>query len=449
MNRSSLTQSALPFFIRLTDVLLIWLAGVLALEMRRVYGVPVFVAADLSGYYSLIVGGGLLFLIFSRGVYKSWRGRAIPSMLATVTANWLFVLGGLLLWLFLIKTTEDFSRLWFLMWGLTSLLLMWLERVVVYFILRILRKRGFNLKRIALIGEGATANRILERLEGSGWTGYSLFQYVSEPKDEDLEHIASKSLDEIWLAMPLGNEDSLRAVLHGLRHTSASIRFAPDWFTYRFINHGVSEILDIPMLDISASPISGVNNLIKMIEDRILSSLILILISPLMILIALGVKLNSPGPILYRQERIGLNSRPFQMLKFRSMPVDTDAKGLSWGGANEKATSAFGRFIRKTSLDELPQFLNVLYGDMSIVGPRPERPQFVEAFKDQIPGYMKKHLVKAGITGWAQVHGWRGDTDLEQRIEHDLYYIEHWSLWLDLKIIALTVIKVLGDSNAR
>ena len=184
------------------------------------------------------------------------------------------------------------------------------------------------------------------------------------------------------------------------------------------------------------------------LEFVFLALLILVSLSPLMLLLALGVKLSSPGPVFYRQERVGLNNRPFMMLKFRSMPVDAEAGAIRWGGSARKPATRFGRFLRRTSLDELPQFLNVLKGDMSIVGPRPERPMFVEQFKDEIPDYMRKHLVKAGITGWAQVNGWRGDTDLPTRIEHDLYYIENWSLWLDLKIIALTLFRGFVHPNA-
>jgi len=175
-----------------------------------------------------------------------------------------------------------------------------------------------------------------------------------------------------------------------------------------------------------------------------------LLISPLMAALAVGVKLSSPGPILYRQRRVGLDGKEFEMLKFRSMPVDMEKnKSVQWGGAQNKTTTRFGRFIRQTSLDELPQFINVLRGDMSIVGPRPERPMFVEQFKGQIAGYMHKHLVKAGITGWAQINGWRGDTDLVKRIEYDLYYINHWSLAFDLRIIFLTIFKGFVHSEGR
>jgi putative colanic acid biosynthesis UDP-glucose lipid carrier transferase len=168
-----------------------------------------------------------------------------------------------------------------------------------------------------------------------------------------------------------------------------------------------------------------------------------------MLLISIAVKLTSPGPIFYKQERVGWNNKPFYMVKFRSMAVDAENDGVQWGGAQTMKVTPIGKFIRSTSLDELPQFINVLLGDMSIVGPRPERTVFVDQFKHDIPGYMQKHMVKAGITGLAQVRGWRGDTDLNKRIESDLDYIKNWSLWLDIKIIFLTVFKGFVNKNAR
>ena len=190
------------------------------------------------------------------------------------------------------------------------------------------------------------------------------------------------------------------------------------------------------------------SHFIKTVEDYLLASMILLMISPLMIALAIGVKINSPGPVFYRQERMGWNGDVFEILKFRTMPTDLESEGVVWGGSAQKSITRFSKWLRSTSLDELPQFFNVLQGKMSIVGPRPERPMFVEKFKQEIPGYMKKHLVKAGITGWAQIHGWRGDTDLHTRIEHDLYYIENWSLWLDLKIILFTVFRGFVNRNA-
>lgn len=431
------------------DVLLIWLAGYLALNLRKVTLLPaVEFPEDLAGYHSLIAGAGFVFLVFSREVYRSWRGSAMPMMLLRVAATWLAVMGALLLWLFLVKASDDYSRIWFALWTILGITLLWAERLVIYLILRILRRKGYNLKHVAMVGHGPTADRLLKRLRQIDWTGYHIAHHFTHPDVDDLEQLARQPLDEIWLALPLSDTDAIRKSLHGLRHTAASIRLSPDWFTYRLINHGVSDVLGIPMLDLSASPMTGINPAIKWLEDKFLSLVILFLSSPLMLLLAIGVKLSSPGPVFYRQERLGLNNQPFMMLKFRSMPIHAEASGIQWGNSSKKTNHRFGRFIRRTSLDELPQFINVLNGDMSIVGPRPERPMFVEQFKNEVPDYMKKHMVKAGITGWAQVNGWRGDTDLHARIEHDLYYIENWSLWLDLKIIALTLVKGFVNKNA-
>jgi putative colanic acid biosynthesis UDP-glucose lipid carrier transferase len=209
-------------------------------------------------------------------------------------------------------------------------------------------------------------------------------------------------------------------------------------------------MLGLPIVSLSASPMDGTNRFVKAFEDRILAFIILLLITPVMLLIAIGVKLSSSGPVFFKQERLGWNGDVFTMFKFRSMPVDVEQDtGAIWAKAGEKRATKFGSFLRRTSLDELPQFINVLKGDMSIVGPRPERAIFVDKFKDEIPDYMQKHLVKAGVTGWAQINGWRGDTDLTKRIEYDMYYIENWSLWFDLKIIFMSVFKGFVHKNAH
>jgi putative colanic acid biosynthesis UDP-glucose lipid carrier transferase len=443
-----LPQPLIPVLIRLLDLLLIALSGWLALHVRRMFDLPVYLPDNLGGYYSLMAAAAMVFLALSRDVYQSWRGAALPLMLARVAGTWALVLGLLLLWLFLVKASEEFSRLWFGLWLLIGTGLLWMERIGVYIVLRLLRKRGYNLKHVALIGHGEVADSLASRLRQAGWTGFHIAHRLDRPDAETLERLAAEPLDEIWLALPLSDEAAIRAALSALRHSTATLRFAPDWFTFRLINHGFSEVVGIPMLDLSASPMTGLNRVVKSLEDTLLALLILLVISPLVPLIAIGVKLDSPGPVFYRQERVGLNGRPFMMLKFRSMPEDVEAEGVRWGGSRRKSTTRFGAFLRRTSLDELPQFINVLRGDMSIVGPRPERPMFVEQFKDEIPDYMRKHLVKAGITGWAQIHGWRGDTDLRARIEHDLYYIENWSLWLDLKIMLLTLFRGFRHQNA-
>lgn len=448
--KSRIRMSApwVPYLVRLADGLSIFVAGYIALHVRRVLDLPVEFPRDLSGYYALISIAALLFAALPANVYRSWRGSQIPSMLAGVAARWAGLVGTILLWLFIFKASDDFSRVWFLLWTGMGLILLWVERICVYLFLRTLRRRGFNLRHVALVGSGSSAENIKKRLSSAGWSGYQIVLTLPHTDAESLETLEASEVDEVWLALPFSQDQAIKDTLHALRHSTATIRFAPDLFTLRLVNHGITDVLGMPMYDLSVSPMTGVNQLIKWLEDKLLSSLILILISPLMLILALGVKLTSPGPIFYRQERVGLNNRPFYMLKFRSMPVGIEREGVKWGGAATKTTTWFGQFIRKTSLDELPQFLNVLNGDMSIVGPRPERPMFVEQFKEDIPDYMKKHLVKAGITGWAQVNGWRGDTDLKTRIEYDLYYIENWSLWLDLKIILLTIFKGFVNKHA-
>jgi putative colanic acid biosynthesis UDP-glucose lipid carrier transferase len=259
--------------------------------------------------------------------------------------------------------------------------------------------------------------------------------------------------DEIWLCLPLSDEAGIRTSLDALRHSVANIRLVPDWFSLKLINHGISEALGIPMLDLSASPVTGTTRLLKAAEDRLLALLILVLISPIMVVIAVAVKFSSPGPIYFKQKRNGWNGNVINVYKFRSMYMHQEDDGqVTQATQGDPRITPLGRFLRRTSLDELPQFINVLQGRMSIVGPRPHAVAHNDYYKQHVPRYMLRHKVKPGITGWAQVHGLRGETDtlekMEKRVEYDLYYIEHMSLWLDLKIMAMTVFKGFTNSNA-
>jgi len=223
----------------------------------------------------------------------------------------------------------------------------------------------------------------------------------------------------------------------------------PDIYNFTLLHHSMTEIAGLAVINLTDSPLHGVNAVAKALEDLLLAAIFLVLASPLMLAVAIGVKRSSPGPVFYRQERVTWNGERFSMLKFRTMPAGVEAEsGPVWANPAQQRATPFGAFLRRWSLDELPQFINVLRGDMSIVGPRPERPEFVERFKQEIPGYMQKHLVKAGITGWAQVNDLRGDTDLRARIQYDLYYIENWSVWFDLRIIAMTIMHVIRSHNA-
>lgn len=362
---------------------------------------------------------------------------------------------------------DDNSRL-IVHWGLLSLMTVAGMRAMVVIITRWLHRNDRGQGRVIIVGLSEMALSVSARVHGSPWAGIKVVGYVDdriEPRFDagntslqrlgavhDLPNIVrQEGINQVWVCYPLREEDRTTDVVNILRHETVSIRRVIDCYSFKVgPSSGVlNNVAGIPTLDISVSPLDGINRYIKAIEDRLFALILLILLGPLMGLIAIGVKLSSPGPVFYRQERVGWNNRSFMMLKFRSMPVNVEAAtGAVWAKPNENRATPFGALLRKTSLDELPQLINVLNGDMSLVGPRPERPQFVEVFKDEVPNYMKKHMVKAGITGWAQVNGWRGDTDLHKRIEHDLYYIQNWSVWFDLVIAAKTVFTGMVNKNA-
>ncbi|XKH59405.1 undecaprenyl-phosphate glucose phosphotransferase [Halomonas sediminis] len=446
-----------PKAVKIVDFLIVLLSGWLA------YGIRFDHYAMSERYQWLLLSGALITLLIlpTLGVYRSWRGRMRGQLMVRLLGGF-FLVGALVtLALFLTQRGLAFSRLWLMTWMFIAALGCILIRLVAYPILNRLRASGRNRCTLLLVGDAhscATAWRQLNRVPTAGFEVERVLLIGEDTANElaEIPHETYQTGDpithnqqEVWICLPLSHGKHVNQILQALDQTTGNVRYMPDLRDFRLINHDISQVADLFLLDLSCSPISGTRGLLKWLEDKLVAAVILLLISPLMLALALGVKLTSPGPIFYRQERVGINGRPFMMLKFRSMPVDVEKNGVQWGGAHQKQTTRFGALIRRTSLDELPQFINVLKGDMSIVGPRPERTQFVEEFKQQIPGYMQKHLVKAGITGWAQINGWRGDTDLAKRIECDLWYIENWSVWLDLKIILLTVFKGFISQNAR
>lgn len=414
-------------------------------------------------YSSALIVGGLLVLVIhpAFGIYKSWRGQLRLGLFAKLVAAYMMVGAAITALLFFTQLGTNFSRLWLMYWIGGAAVASIAIRLLAYPLLNRIRSQGRNRRQVLLVGDAhscATAILQLRQEQGAGFDPGRVIVVGDDPGQE-LEGIAYEPYaqgaliehdeDEVWICLPLSKGETVMEIQAALSLSTANVRYMPDMRDFRLINHAVSDIAGLCLLNLSCTPMTGLNAFIKAVEDRVIAVLILLLISPIMIFVAIGVRLSSPGPIFYRQERVSWNGRPFMMLKFRSMPVNVETNGVQWGGAGSaKKATPFGAFIRRTSLDELPQFINVLKGDMSIVGPRPERTVFVDQFKHEIPGYMQKHMVKAGITGWAQINGWRGDTNLERRIECDLWYIENWSLWLDLKIIFLTVFKGFVNPNA-
>ncbi|MFA6408866.1 MAG: undecaprenyl-phosphate glucose phosphotransferase [Gammaproteobacteria bacterium] len=455
-------SSLLSLLVKAIDILLYGVAAILAFYWQ-------FGSFSLGFLYKISITMALIVLvpIFSAfGIYLSLRGKSIFSYVRSICIALITVMVVLAAISFITKTGAYFSRAWFLSWHALALSLFIVFRISLKSLLGIMRKRDLNQKRIVIIGTCKHAQEIIQHIQGSLWSGYhvvAVYSSLGNVRDKYIEkvpvHIINSDfaeeikrdqVDEVWLAGEAGiTHEELNKVMLASRNNVITIRFFPSIFGAELINHSVSEILGMPVINMVASPIVGSSIIIKAIEDKLLSALILFLLSPLFLIISLLVKLSSPGPVFYKQKRISWNGKAFEMLKFRSMPVNAESKtGAVWAKQDDQRATKIGAFLRKTSLDELPQFINVLNGDMSIVGPRPERPEFVDKFKHEIPGYMKKHLVKAGITGWAQVNGWRGNTDLVKRIECDLYYITHWSLGFDLKIIFLTIFKGFVNKNA-
>ena len=461
--------NVLNFILRVIDLSIVLICGVLsyyfsaAYDTYTVLGVQGLPEHYLDVILVAVILAGLIFPLFT--TYRVWRGSSTLSEIKHLTMAWLLV--GLLLAgaAFVTKSGADYSRSWMGLWFVATWASLVSSRVILRIVLSWLRSNGFNHRHIVIVGTGEQAAVVADRLRRSTWFGLEISALFGPRSDklpswlkskkfisdvtELREHVDEADVDQVWISLPHSEEKTIREVITALDGSSTEIRYVPDIFEYQLMHHSLSEIAGVPVVNISYSAIDGMNQVVKTIEDYVLALLLLILASPVMLFIAVGVRLSSPGPVLYRQCRMGWNEQVFTMFKFRSMPVEAENEsGPVWASKTDNRATKFGSFLRKTSLDELPQLFNVLKGEMSLIGPRPERPMFVEKYKDEIPHYMKKHLVKAGVTGWAQVHGWRGNTCLHTRIEHDLFYIENWSLWLDMKIIIMTVFRGLIHKNA-
>jgi Undecaprenyl-phosphate glucose phosphotransferase len=325
-----------------------------------------------------------------------------------------------------------------------------------------LRGRGFNPSRAIIVGSGRMAQKLARILRANAWTGLEVIGFVDDGTRpsvldipvlggiEQLSAIAElEQVGYVFVALPLARFGDMRTVMDQLADTLADVRLVPDVPNLAAASLSVSELSGLPVVGLRENPHNGVNRLVKRAMDVAIAATALVVLSPVFLIIALAIKLTSRGPVFYRQDRAGLAGESFQMLKFRSMHADAEHQtGPVWAAENDPRRTRLGQFLRSTSLDELPQFVNVLKGDMSLVGPRPERPVFIHKFRGTVPHYMLRHTVKAGITGWAQIHGWRGNTSLRKRVQYDLYYIAHWTPWLDLRIMILTLVRGMINRNA-
>lgn len=405
------------------------------------------------------------------GLYRAFRGG--PSkQLGRVGYTWALVIGVLLLLAFTAKWTEIYSRVQLAAWFLATPIMIGIWRLGLTYTMQEMRDRGLNSRTVAFAGCTAFAERLARGILATPWSGMRLLGFYDDrvnspgrlyPISRDIAEvrgsfedlvIAAKSgeLDIIYITLPIRADARIKALIDQLTDTTASVYVVPDFFISSMLQARWTSVGDLPVLAVHETPFAGPASWLKRLEDIVLGSLILALIAIPMLVISIAVKVTSRGPVFFRQRRYGLNGEEIWVLKFRSMRTMDNGAVVQQATKGDPRMTSIGAFLRRTSLDELPQFINVLTGKMSIVGPRPHAVAHNELYRSQISGYMLRHKVKPGITGWAQVNGWRGETDtldkMKMRIEHDLAYIRSWSVWLDIKIIFLTVFGRAVRNNA-
>lgn len=427
---------------------------------------------DYSAVIAILFAMVMFYLLSDFGqLYTSWRGERIREELRKVSGIWAVSFGGVAVADYLSPEITVLNGSAQLLWF--SLVLGGLcgYRILLRFGLHTLRRRGLNTRSVAIAGAGTLGQRLATRIASAPWMGLELVDFFDDKRHDpvslgkgmvklpisgNLEALVERAragdLDRIYIALPMRSEKRIRWLVQQLSDTTTSVYIVPDVFVFDLLHARTQNIDGIPTISIFDSPMVGASAVVKRLEDIILSSLILSLIAVPMLLIAAAVKFTSPGPAFFRQKRYGIDGRPIEVWKFRSMRVMENGASVTQATRHDSRITPVGAFLRRTSLDELPQFINVFMGDMSIVGPRPHAIAHNEEYRGKIGSYMLRHKVKPGITGWAQVNGWRGETDtlekMQKRVEFDLAYINNWSLWWDLKIVFLTLFKGFVHQNA-
>lgn len=419
-------------------------------------------ATYFSALYFIVPGYVFLYYIFHLYTPKRAAGRKIEfyNIVKANTVGFVLFIGIL----YVIRQREFSSGMIFIFYGL-NIILETFVRNIIHSFLRIMRKKGYNVKYILLVGYSRAAEEYINRIRSNPQWGYVVRGILDDkiPRgtmykgvkvlgqiDNLFVILPESHLDEIAVTLALEDYGRLEEIVSLCEKSGVHTKFIPDYNSVIPSKPYMEDLLGLPVINIRHVPLTNTLNLIsKRIIDIVGSIVAIIISSPFMLVTAIAVKITSPGPIIFSQERVGLHNKSFQMYKFRSMEIQKEsAEQKAWTTRNDPRVTNIGRFIRKTSIDELPQFFNILKGDMSLVGPRPERPLFVEKFKEEIPRYMIKHQVRPGLTGWAQVNGYRGDTSIRKRIEFDLYYIENWTMGFDIKILFLTIFKGFINKNA-
>jgi len=420
------------------------------------------------GFMTLVLTVLLVTMFFQLGFYKfevvSKPSRHIYKILGTIGVVFLVCLSLA----FALKMSEQISRVWFFSWFVASYFFIYIERNLIKSLFYKMAQTGQLSRRIIVVGASEQGEKFLQQIKlikdpwlnivgifddrqgriGSTFHGYPVLGNL----EDVLDYSRRNTVDDIIISLPWKADQRIKEIIEKLKELPVNVRLCPDLAGFLNLNVNYSTIAEIPMLDVANKPLDGGSYILKMIVDKILATLILVLISPVMLIIALAIKLDSPGPVLFRQQRYGFNNNFFSVYKFRSMRQETCRNlGGEQAKKDDPRVTSLGKFLRKYSLDELPQIFNVLKGNMSLVGPRPHPINLDDKFSNIINGYFSRHRVKPGITGWAQVNGWRGETDttqkMENRYKHDVYYIENWSILLDFQILLKTILVVVISNN--
>ena len=403
-------------------------------------------------------------------LYGSWRLRSMDDEFGAAMLVWGITCAALVLAAFVFKVSASYSRVVTMAWFLITPLLLIYARLAARLLLRWLRKSGGNTRTVAIAGTSSVAEAIVRHLRDSASFGVrvngvyddrvsvrnqheaSLLLQRQGSLDDMVEEARRGALDYVFIALPMRAEKRIVELTHKLADTTASVYVIPDLFIFDLMRARWSMLGTLPMVSVYESPFDGLNGALKRLEDLVLGSIFLLVAAVPMFGIAIAISATSRGSILFKQKRYGLNGRLVEVLKFRTMTASDDGERVPQARPDDERVTPIGRFLRSTSLDELPQLFNVLAGQMSLVGPRPHAVAHNEQYRRLVHGYMLRHKIKPGITGWAQVNGWRGETDtvekMQQRIEHDLEYLSNWSIWLDLKILVATVSALLSRRNA-
>ena len=459
------SDAELAPLMRLVDLVLIYVALWLPTSARgEVWDQKSWIASTIAAVLFLVVGQSL-------NVYQGNRGASLRRQLVRIWAGWVTgVVPVLLFLLFISKQSAEYSRLIVSSWFVLAPFLISVWRTAAVLILRELRARGYNTRPAAIVGMTELGEQVAIQMQRVPSLGLRVFGFYDDREEERCHPISPElgtragtlsdlvdaakagEVNLIYIAFPLRAEPRINELLRELADTTASVYLAADFFVFDLLHARWTTLGGVPTMSLYETPFYGVDGWLKRLEDIVVGSLILMVIAIPMLVIGIAVRLTSPGPALFRQRRYGLNGEVIDVLKFRSMTVTEDGEEIKQATQNDPRVTKLGAFLRRTNLDELPQFFNVLAGSMSIVGPRPHAVAHNELYRRKVRGYMLRHKVKPGITGWAQVNGWRGETDtlekMEKRVEHDLDYIRNWSLLWDLQIIFMTVFGSRARRNA-